>query len=355
MPAVSIVVPVYNAQKSLRRLAQSVLAQPPHELELILVDDGSTDASGPLCDALARQDARVRVLHTPNAGPAAARNAGLARAAGDYVGFADADDEALPGLYETLYARAKEADADLSFCDYIRQSGDAAEPCETFPGGDRVFDRAALRARILPYFFGYAKGELAHCEALCPFADRRSYVWLCLYRRALLQEAGIRFPDEKLYYTEDNLFNLQAAAAAARAVYVAQPLYHYYDAAQSFTGRFDPAYLDCRLRKYAYLQDFAEKNGLQSLPAERLPRKICVEIPTLVNYYASLAPTFGEKLRGVRRVLGAPAIRAALAAVPKEEWPRGRVGTTLALARAGGALPLTLACLAQRTLRGMRR
>lgn len=351
MPAVSIIVPVYNAEKTLPRCVESLLGQTLRDLEVILVDDGSADASPSLCDALAAKDSRVRVLHTVGGGPAAARNAGLEAAAGRYIGFVDADDRAEPGMFAGLHGRALETEADLAVCDYFADRPGSTEIRKPFAGESRVFEEADIRTRILPYFFGYAPGELADFARHCPFADTRSYVWCCLYRAALLQTNGIRFPDEKLYYTEDNLFNLLAVARAARIVYLAQPLYHYVEQAETFTGRFQPAYFDCRLRKYEYLSAFAsqEKMGVQA--AARLPRKICAETPTLLNYYAANAPSFSKKYQSVRKILQSPAITSALEEVPSSEWPTGRFGVTLALARRKRALPIVLACLAQKALR----
>ena len=99
-PSFSVIVPVYKAEATLEKCAKSILAQAPADLELILVDDGSPDGSGALCDRLAEQDSRVRVIHQKNAGASAARNAGLDAASGRYLQFVDADDWVLPGLYE---------------------------------------------------------------------------------------------------------------------------------------------------------------------------------------------------------------------------------------------------------------
>ena len=91
-PLLSVIVPVYRAEDTLTRCVNSILSHAPENLELILVDDGSPDASGTLCDAFAAQDGRVRVIHQPNAGVSAARNRGLDTARGRYIQFVDADD-----------------------------------------------------------------------------------------------------------------------------------------------------------------------------------------------------------------------------------------------------------------------
>lgn len=349
--SVSIIIPVYNAEKTVARCVQSLVNQTCNALELILVDDGSTDQSPAICDSLAEQDARIQVLHTANAGPAAARNAGLDKARGAYIGFADADDWAEPGMFAALYAHAQKTAADVVVCDYWADQPNHSAVCKPFPGESRLFSAEAIRAHILPYFFGYAPEELSSFMKHCPFADTRSYVWCCLYRASLLKDNHLLFPDEKQFYTEDNLFNLLAVFHASRLAYLAQPLYHYVEQTSTFTRHFQPAYLDCRLRKYAYLTTFAIQNGLQKQVKERLSRKICAEVPTLLNYYAANAPSFSEKVRFARRILREPSITEALSAVPSSEWPGGRLGTTLGFAKRKQALPIILACLAQKAIR----
>ena len=103
MPAISVIVPVYKAEAFLRGCADSILKQTFSDLELILVEDGSPDQSGALCDAIAAEDGRVRVFHKPNGGVSSARNLGIQEAQGDFVAFCDADDSFAPNALELLY------------------------------------------------------------------------------------------------------------------------------------------------------------------------------------------------------------------------------------------------------------
>ena len=105
---ISVIIPCYKAAATLRRAAASALADVPAGLELLLVDDGSPDDTGALCDTLAAEDPRVRALHRPNGGAGAARNTGLDAARGDWVLFLDADDVLLPGLWAALAALSTE-------------------------------------------------------------------------------------------------------------------------------------------------------------------------------------------------------------------------------------------------------
>lgn len=113
---ISVIIPVYNREKSLKKCLDSVIKQTYENLEIILLDDGSQDNSGAICDDYAIMDKRFRVIHQPNAGVAAARNAGLAMASGDYIGWVDSDDWIEPDMYECMLDNAQKYEADIVVC-----------------------------------------------------------------------------------------------------------------------------------------------------------------------------------------------------------------------------------------------
>ena len=117
-PKISVIVPVYKAEHYLARCVDTLLAQTFDDFEVILVDDGSPDNSGAICDEYALKDKRVRVIHQPNAGVSMARQKGLDNARGEYVIHADPDDWVEPDMLKELYAKAKEEDADMVICDF---------------------------------------------------------------------------------------------------------------------------------------------------------------------------------------------------------------------------------------------
>ena len=123
-PIVSIIVPVYNAEKTIQRCVESILGQDFQDFELLLIDDGSQDASGALCDAFAQRDARVRVLHKENGGVSAARNLGLSQAQGVYLQFLDSDDWITADATTMLVRTAREYQCDLVISDFYRVVGD---------------------------------------------------------------------------------------------------------------------------------------------------------------------------------------------------------------------------------------
>lgn len=116
MPKISVIVPVFRAERFLARCIESILSQDMSDLELILVDDGSPDQSGSICDAYASIDQRIHVIHQKNRGVSAARNAGLSLARGKYISFVDADDAIAPGMYRAMTSKAEESGAEIIGC-----------------------------------------------------------------------------------------------------------------------------------------------------------------------------------------------------------------------------------------------
>ena len=116
---ISIIVPVYNMEKYLARCVDSIIAQTYDKIEIILVDDGSTDNSSSMCDHYARKDERIKVVHKLNGGLSDARNAGFAVATGSYIGYVDSDDWIEPDMYEKMYYACVENDAELAVCRYF--------------------------------------------------------------------------------------------------------------------------------------------------------------------------------------------------------------------------------------------
>ena len=115
---ISVIIPVYNAAHYLEKCINSIINQTYHDLEIILLDDGSTDGSGEMCDSYANSDSRIRVFHQANRGVSATRKNAISVATGDYVSFIDSDDYADPEMIEELWKTAKKTDADISLCGF---------------------------------------------------------------------------------------------------------------------------------------------------------------------------------------------------------------------------------------------
>ena len=215
---ISVVVPVYNVEQYLRQCVDSVLGQTFRDFELILIDDGSTDGSGVICDQYASQDARVKVIRQRNGGVASARNAGLDVASGEYAFFVDSDDYLHEKTLETLLQALIANDADVAFCDFRKIDARGkiiANLAATAPAdGDAVFTSEAAVEKLA--------GENAFIW---------NVVWNKLYKAELLK--GLRFPLVKM--CEDDFFTYKTILASAKLAFVSQKLYFYRQNPQSLT------------------------------------------------------------------------------------------------------------------------
>ena len=119
---ISVIVPVYNVEPYLASCLDSIISQTYRELEILLIDDGSQDEIGKICDRYAASDERIRVFHTENKGLSAARNFGLDRAEGEYIAFVDSDDRIEPDMYDTLLVALIETGADAAACGHFQES-----------------------------------------------------------------------------------------------------------------------------------------------------------------------------------------------------------------------------------------
>ncbi len=202
----SVIVAVYNIEAYVERGVNSILQQTYRNLEIILVDDGSTDASGHICDDLAAKDGRVRVLHKENGGPADARNAGIAVAKGNYIGFVDGDDWIDSDMYEKMLSALWEHKADIAICRYRQVHKTYTE--------DKSVDRAIV-------FEG--QEALQYYVEECKEYDIQNAAWNKVYRKEVLQ--NVNFPAGKWY--EDIMFATAALCRAKRCVYLDTACYNY--------------------------------------------------------------------------------------------------------------------------------
>lgn len=207
MISVSVIVPVYNTEKYVGKTIESIMAQTYSNLEIILVDDGSTDSSGQICDECARKDDRIKVVHQDNAGLKMARLAGLAVASGDYVAFSDSDDWVETDYIERLVKAGTECDADITTGAYVNDK-DGQVTCIFEVGEQQKFDsQTALSQMFSAKYFNWSM-----CNKL--------------YKRELFDgiDAG---PDPHESYGEDTYFDYRLFRKAKSVCYTPSLAYHY--------------------------------------------------------------------------------------------------------------------------------
>lgn len=207
MAEVSIIVPVYQVEKYIRQCIDSILAQTFTDFELILVDDGSKDRSGQICDEYAGMDKRVKVIHQKNSGAAAARNSGMDQAIGDYFLFVDSDDYVVPTMVECLYEKVVKEKADIAVCNYLY-----------FFENDREKDfSTSIKSEVLP-----------GTEIFYNRKNERNYgiwtvVWNKLYRKETVGKVRFRFGR----YFEDEFWANDIYQMDIKVVTIPECLYYY--------------------------------------------------------------------------------------------------------------------------------
>lgn len=203
---ISVIVTVYNIEDYIKRCIESLQQQTWRELEIILVDDGSTDRSGVICDAAAAADARIRVLHKEHAGVSAARNAGLDAATGEYIGFVDGDDWVQPDMYHALHQACRDYQAQIAVCRY-RKEGQNAQ--------NEPFTNAVVPLDKLQILDIYVCGH----EQYMVYPS----VWSKLFHKDVVK--GLQFAPGR--ESEDIMFSTEAFCRAQMCVYLDTPYYHY--------------------------------------------------------------------------------------------------------------------------------
>lgn len=219
-PLVSIIVPVYNAANHIARCVDSIRKQTYPNIEIILLNDGSSDVSLQVCQMYAGVDERIRLISRENQGVSATRNEGIRLARGRYLQFADSDDYLAPDATEQLVRAAQQHEADLVIAPFyrVKPSGRADEE------GANKRDKVALSGFLAPGF--YDKTEFAAHLMDQPASFFYGVMWNKLYRRELVLEKGIACSDE-LDWCEDLLFNLEYIRHAERFASVSSPVYYY--------------------------------------------------------------------------------------------------------------------------------
>lgn len=212
---ISVIVPVYNVEKYLHKCINSILNQTYKNLEVILIDDGSTDNSGKICDEYALKDNRIKVIHKENGGLSSARNAGLDICSGDYIGFVDSDDYIAEDMYEYLYVNLIKNNADVAMCNFYN-----------------VFENRIERSFCINDF------DLIDQEKMLSINLKYAYnafiaVWNKLYKKTIIE--NIRFPLNKC--SEDSAILIDWILKTKKMSYISNASYYYVRRVNSLSNR----------------------------------------------------------------------------------------------------------------------
>ena len=252
---ISIIVPVYNVEKYLERCITSIRKQTYSEIEILLIDDGSTDRSSEICDLYAEKDKRIKVIHKQNGGLSDARNAGIDIAEGQYIVFVDSDDWVHPQMIDILYRTACQNDADIVACDFAK----TFEDDNTTKIGQEIIGQ--IREEDICFF---------KQEEILRYLIERGGEWLViacckLYKKEIFD--SIRFPVNKLH--EDEFVIHRTLALTQSFVYVKKPLYYYYQRKNSIMNSREKVADDDEIEAYydriSFFQCFFPQQKLDKL------------------------------------------------------------------------------------------
>lgn len=236
LPKVSVIVPVYNMDKYLSTCVHSIISQSLEDIEVILVDDGSTDGSPSLCDELSVNDRRIRVIHKENEGLGFARNSALSVAKGEFVTFIDSDDYIAKNTLEFAYGLAVAHDADEVRYLFRRVSGESClHELYTDRNGFEKTEAISLDEKLNPILQNI--GPLFIQSQDCVFST--GSVCTAIYRRSVIEENGLSFFSEREYVSEDYIFNLEFALKCRKIIFTNAALYFYRANANSLSKRCD--------------------------------------------------------------------------------------------------------------------
>ena len=233
---ISIIIPVYKVEKYLEKCIQSVINQTYENLQIILVDDGSPDNCGKICDEYAKKDHRIEVIHKSNGGLSDARNQGLERAKGEYIGFVDSDDYIEADMYEVLYNLLKQYNADVSICNFYTVSQGKIS-IKNADNGINEYNRIEILKEIL--------------------LDKniQSYAWNKLYKKELFDE--IKYPIGKKYEDIGTTFYL--LEKCNKVVVTGKSEYYYINRQDSIVNNVTEStitdYIELIMQRYDYIEE----------------------------------------------------------------------------------------------------
>lgn len=234
MDLITIIVPVYNVEKYINECVDSLISQTYKNIEIILIDDGSMDKSGEICDSYAASDARIKVIHKQNEGLGFARNTGLKAAQGKFVTFIDSDDKADADLVENLVNGIYEANGDTCIGGFKRISANGVI------GFEERYDKAVFEGKnIYNNLFARMLGSAPDKHDAI-----RMSVWNVMYSMDIVRRHNIEFPSERVFISEDIIWDSEYYKYAKKAIVIDSTAYNYRITPGSLTQKYKPDMLE---------------------------------------------------------------------------------------------------------------
>ena len=303
MKKVSVIIPVYNVEKYFDKCMESVFNQTYTDLEIILVDDGSKDNSGKMCDEFALRDQRVKVIHKENGGLSSARNAALDIATGEYVCFIDSDDFVELSMIEKVVNKIEETNADVCMFSHFTYNGETSTPF-VLPLKQDVYNEEEIKNTILPMLIGQKETESDFLHG---------FVWRHFFRRSSIGEQ--RFKSEREYYAEDIVFDLEFYIRAKKMCVVNESLIHYRYVESSLSNRYRKNLFDKFALLLEFKQGFVLNNDIKDCEKRILRSAFRSAIGGAMNVKKAPELSKQEKKEELKKIANNPQVKLALKTV----------------------------------------
>ena len=317
MTLVSVIVPVYNVEKYLRRCLNSLLIQTLKSIEIILVDDGSTDGSPRICDEYSVKYSFIKVVHKKNEGLGFARNSGLLLCNGEYVAFVDSDDFIDPQMLENLYEFAIKNSLDACFCGYkfyidenhITQK-EETQHCTIYSGKNNV-------KQVLLDMVGAEPSFHSDVKVL-------SSVWKGLYKFDIIKEKNIQFVSEREFIAEDMIFHLDFLPHCTIIGFIPFCGYFYCANTSSLTRVYNPERFEKEIILYNAIENKLDQLGFSKHEyLNRVDRYLLLKIRACISLLALFSNRYGYRImrKSAKIILNTSEVREMVSRYPYQELP----------------------------------
>lgn len=273
---VSIIVPIYNVEKYLERCLKSLINQSFKDIEIIALNNGSTDKSLDILIEYANNDKRIKVINSENCGVSEARNMGIKEAKGKYLVFVDSDDWIDNDMIKVLHNTITENTCDLVMCTYIREFGNhSKEKIFNLPEINSYVDNE-VKSKLLRKLIGPIGKELYNPE----YIDALGTAWAKMYKTSILKKKNLRFVDlNEIGSGEDTLFNIYVFNEVKKVILLNKPMYHYWRGNKnSITSKYISNFIGKRRNYLNYMKKFIIENKLGREYEKALNNRICISV-----------------------------------------------------------------------------
>lgn len=310
-PIISVIVPVYNVEQYIVRCIESLINQTMDAIEIILVDDGSTDKSGSICDLYAERNEKIQVIHKKNAGQGLARNEGIKAAEGKYISFVDSDDYLELNAYETITQRMEQEEADLACYGYVIR--DTKGKIIRQPSvKERIYRGEEIREEFILHFFGdsYEDDNLRGISSC-----------MSVYKKDVLDYYNILFCSERIVTSEDTIFNLDYCKNIKKVIVIQKYFYNYCQQKNSFSNQYQADRLEKTNILCEILNQYAQEYKIQDKVNTRIVMLYWISLMTCMKHELQQNTDFFAKKENIRTMCRSEETRKVLALLKHEHLP----------------------------------